>query len=179
MEEGDRISYQVIDEANFTNLFNCYWKKLYLICLRQVVDEDKAKDMVQDIYRSLWENRDKIRIRGNIEHYLVRAAKNKVCEYFQRKAIQEQNKQQLIHSSSVSISATEQDVAFNELSFHLETMVSNLSHQRRQVYNMSREEGLRNREIADRLCISEKTVSYHLSSAKEILQQKIAQLYEV
>ena len=62
----------------FEAVYNLYWKKLYSICYKSIEDPDIAKDLVQDIFISLWERQEELIINDSLERYLVKAAKFKV-----------------------------------------------------------------------------------------------------
>lgn len=167
----------IINEQSFTSIFNEYWERMYAICYHNTKDIESSKEMVQDIFRSLWEKRNELQIKQSIEHYLLRAAKLKACEYIRNQINKEQHK---VPASDVYFSGfhfTEEDILYKELTGYVELLVDTLSFQCRKVYQMSQYQGMSNKEIASALLISEKTVSYHLMKAKETLQQKLVAIY--
>ncbi|SEK36582.1 sigma-70 family RNA polymerase sigma factor [Parapedobacter koreensis] len=166
-----------LDEQSFTTLFNTYWEQMFAVCYQNSGDMEASKEMVQDIFRSLWEKRDGFQITHSIKHYLLRAAKLKACEYIRNRVYDERQlsyKAETLHHGEHS---TEQIILYNELNSQVNTMVSTLSTQCQKVYKMSEEQGMSPREIASALLISEKTVSYHLSKAKDTLKVKLGKLY--
>lgn len=167
------LSGVAIDERSFEMLYRKYWKKLFGICFNQTNDEQIAQEMVQDIYRSLWERRNTLEITTSIENYLVRAAKLEVMEYFRTKVNREQHLECLLSDYCESDYCTEHEVSTNDLKNHVDFLVDRLPCRCREVYKRSREQGMNNKEIASSLLISVKAVEYHLTKALSFLRQNL------
>jgi len=72
-------------EEGIEQAYNLYAAKMYAVCRGQISSKEVAEGMVQEIFRSLWERREKIELQEPLEHYLIRAAKLKVIDYFRKK----------------------------------------------------------------------------------------------
>ena len=162
-----------INRKTFEDVYHRYWEKVYAVCYNNIREVEVAKEMVQDIFKSLWERRDSLELE-NVGHYLIRSAKFKTFEYIRNKTtrqkIDEFNYQGCVNSSN----CTEEQVLFNELKDNVNLLVDTLPCQCKRVYKMSREEGFTNREIAEKLVISERAVEYHITRAMTTLKQKLA-----
>lgn len=167
----------IINEQSFTKFFNQYWERMYAICYHNTKDMESSKEMVQDIFRWLWEKRNNLQIEDSIEYYLLRAAKLKACEYIRNKVSKEHHETRALNSNFNRYHFTEEEILYKELSNQLDMLVNTLSCQCKKVYQMSQFNGMSNKEIALALLISEKTVSYHLQKAREILQEKLLVIY--
>lgn len=160
-----------LDRKTFEAIYDLHWKQLFGICYHHCEEIDSAQEMVQDIFCSLWERRESLRVQGSMEHYLVRAAKNKVIDHFRNKP------KSLIPLGEIETnrlgsaeSYTENDVLYHSLHQQIGNLVEQLPFQCKQVYQMSREQGLSTEEIALRLSISEKTAKNHLTKALNFLR---------
>ncbi len=162
-----------VNRKTFEDVYHRYWEKVYAVCYNNIRDVEVAKEMVQDIFKSLWERRDDLELE-NVSHYLIRSAKFKTFEFIRNKTnrqkIDEFNYQGCVNSTN----CTEEQVLFNELKDNVDLLVDTLPCQCKRVYKMSREEGFSNREIADKLVISERAVEYHITKAMTTLKQKLA-----
>jgi len=162
-----------INRRTFEDVYNRYWEKVYAVCYNNIKDIEIAKEMVQDIFRSLWERRAELEL-DNVERYLVRSAKYKAFEFIRNKTsrqkIDEFNYQGCINSSN----CTEEQVFFNNLKENVDLLVDTLPCQCKKVYKMSREDGLSNKEISEMLMISERAVEYHITRAMTTLKMKLA-----
>lgn len=154
----------------FKKAFDLYAPKVYAICRGQIQRKEVAEEIVQDIFRSLWERRDSLVLKEPLEHYLFRAAKLKVIDYYRQKQRNEKHIHCALEDYCFSHNCTEEAVAFNELQQQIAELVDMLPCHCRQVYQLSREEGLSHKEIATVLNISVKTVEYHLKKAITFLK---------
>ena len=168
----DNISIK-INEDSFREIYNLYWEKVFSVCYANLKDEELCKGMVQDIFKSLWEKRDKLEINQSVEKYLVKSAKYKVFEHIRNKKIREHHLEQIASSQTVSSNYTENEVMLSSLKERISTLIEDLPNQCRRVFKMSREQGLSNKEIALDLLISERAVEYHISKAISSLKSNL------
>lgn len=96
-----------LDEISFTDLYNVYWENVFAICYAHVEDVEVAKEMVQDIFKSVWERRDTLAITHSVKRYLLRSAKLKVFEYIRNKQIRTTHLQRLAEEGRQRSNATE------------------------------------------------------------------------
>ena len=147
------------------------------MCYNNTKLVEVAQEMVQDIFMSLWERRDTIAITSPVEHYLVRAAKMKVFEYIRNKNIHETHLAKIQQNTLTSSSCTENEILYNDLNAHLQTLLNQLPSQSQRIY-LLRKEGVSNKEIAAAMGISEKAIEYHNTKTLRFLQQKIRLVFD-
>jgi len=167
------IQVNIRTEEGFEQAYNLYAAKMYAVCRGQIRCKEVAEGMVQDIFRSLWERREKIELQEPLEHYLIRAAKLKVIDYFRKRQRDEKHLACAFQEYCFSDNCTEDALAFNELHQQIAQLVDMMPCHCREVYNLSREEGLCNKEIAEKLNISTKTVEYHMGKALSFLKSRL------
>lgn len=148
-------------------------KKLCVICFNVVGDRDMAAEIVHNVFLSVWERRDKLVLEGEIEHYLTRAVKLAAMEYIRTSTNHRKHLSGIAATLNELVNTTEDDLAFYELSERIELIASGLPPQCRQVFVLSREQGLSNKGVATSLNISEKTVEAHLSKALKFLKEHL------
>ena len=166
-------TYFLINDASFKQIYQANWQKLYSLCFNHTKDREHSKEMVQDIFKSLWERKDRLRIEQSVEYYLIRAAKLKVCEYI-RNSVTAARHLEVVKNEYCDVDlCTEHQLAYQELNEQVNILVDTLSCQCRKVYKLSQREGLSNKEVASALLISEKAVEYHLHKAKTYLKTRL------
>lgn len=151
-----------ITQASFEALFESFWHRMYRFALKTTEQEDDAKEIVQDVFKSLWERRENLSIL-DAERYLLRSVKLRTLEYIRNKATRKRHHDIIQEQSSSEYE--ENQLHVKELQTKLQRIVESLPKQCKNVFKMSREEGLSNKEIAKILLISERAVEYHISKA--------------
>ena len=167
------IGYNFKTAKGFEKIYKSFFKKVYGICFHQTQNESISEEMVQDIFHSLWKRKETLVIKTSIEHYLLRAAKLEVMEYFRTKARREKHLKCIYNEYCSSSNCTEEDLVFTELVEKLDVLIDQLPCQCRNVFKLSREKGMNNKEIASTLLISEKAVEYHITKSLSFLKKHI------
>ncbi len=167
-----------VSEA-FEYLFSTYYPRLRNFASRFITDEDDANDIIQNCYTNLWERRHNITcvsissllytmVRNGCLNFIKHQAlvNNYNIEYLARLSGSEQlyNKDFLNNSDS--------ELLYNELQRQIEALMMTLPERSRQIFRMSRYDGLKNREIAEELGISIKVVEKHISRALAAFRKK-------
>lgn len=160
----------------FEKVYSAHAEKMYLIGVSKTQDEEATKEIIQEIFKSLWERRETLEINSSIEHYLMRALKLKIIDHYRVKAAQRIREEELLKEHCDYSNCTEETLDYEELHDNVEKLVDRLSCQCRKVYKMKHEQNLNNKEIASALLISERAVAYHLANAKRYLQEELKHL---
>ena len=157
------------DREAFKCVFDKYMDRLYFYALGVVKEKEVAEDIVQDVFMALWINRDKIDFEEPIKPYLYRATYNRSINYLnsvsvQRRVDHADMLDELIDREILSYNQHD-NLLLKEIEEEITSFVGTLPEQRKRVFLLSREENLKNKEIALRLNISEKAVEKHITKA--------------
>ena len=164
-----------IDENSFKQIYLLHWEKVYAVCYNNIRETEPAKGMVQEIFKSLWERKEELEITTSVERYLLRSAKFKVFEYLRNTKSRREHTENALYNYCNATHCTENEVMFNSLKSKVDNLVDTLPCQCRNVYKMSREQGLTNKEIASSLLISERAVEYHITRALTTLRSNLTE----
>lgn len=156
-----------INKASFEQIYLQHWEGMFAYCLKNIQDEDLAKEIVQEVFKSLWERREKLEI-NEVDRYLIRSVKLKTFEYIRNRQTRQQHHEKI--SIQTQTHYSEDHLVTDELSIQITKLINNLPKQCKNVFNMSRNQGLTNKEIARQLYISERAVEYHISKALHTLR---------
>lgn len=153
----------------FQKFFEDYFRSLVTYSYRYVNDWSVGEDIVQDVFMALWINRDKIDFEEPIKPYLYRATYNRSINYLnsvsvQRRVDHADMLDELIDREILSYNQHD-NLLLKEIEEEISSFVGTLPEQRKRVFLLSREENLKNKEIALRLNISEKAVEKHITKA--------------
>ena len=163
----------LINEESFVLLFNNNWDRIYAVFFKGTGDREQAKELTQNIFKSIWERRDSIIITGKPEYYLLGAAKLQLINHYRNTKIRENHHHAFYADYCDLDNCTEQQVLYNDLNKEVQLLVDKLPCQCKMVYQLSREQHLSNKEVAEKLQISLKTVEYHLSNASKLLKRNL------
>ncbi|MEM8965245.1 MAG: RNA polymerase sigma-70 factor [Bacteroidota bacterium] len=154
----------------FEKIYQEHARKLFRICLVFVKNEEIAAEMVQDIFCSMWERRNTLTIEGKLENYLYRCAKHQYYNFYRNTKTEERHREEYAKSQQKEENTTEDIILFTQTTDRIDQLVERMPDKRREVYKLSRQKGFTNKEIAQHLLISEKTVKNHLTKSLAYLK---------
>lgn len=157
---------------NFGNLFRQHHKSLCDLAYNIVSDTDAAKDIVQEVFLKLWNNRHQLNFGEQIRHYLFKATAHTAYNYL-RSAKKISPLQDYIGLEKLSMTNGTEGVEYQELEIRVREAIDHLPPKCKAIYILSRHEGLKHQEIADTLGLSVKTVENQMGIALEKLRQEL------
>jgi len=167
------------DEVAFTLFFERYHSNMYLAAYHLLRDEDDARDAVQELFCDVWQRSDRIDITRNIKGYLYTILRNRILTAMSRSKYVDDYINSYIAFERQFEASTEETVLVRELEQLLEEKVDQLPPKMRKVYELSWHHQLSNKEIAERMSISEGTVKQHKHQAIRILRGKLQRLVSI
>ena len=160
------------DRQAFEELFHSYYSSLCLFALRYLKDADEAEEVVQDTFVKFWNKRENISIDISLKSYLYTSVRNHCLNKIKHEAVKRE------HVSVVLSDGTEgvdhDHLVTNELADRIADAIERMPTERRRIFRMSRDEGLRYKEIAEYLNISVKTVENQMGKALQYLRTELA-----
>lgn len=163
------------DEAAFTEIYNIYWDKLFVVATHKLYNPSEAEELVQDIFLDVWHRREELQI-NSLSAYLATAVKYRVINALAKRNRQLRYEQHAGQTTTEADLSTEQWLSFGDLRDKLGKLVADLPEKCRIVFQLSRDKGFSQKEIAHELGIAEKTVEAHLSKAIRTLRTHLAKL---
>lgn len=171
----DNIQLSTDEKLDFKDVFTLYYQPLWHLSRHYLEDRDEAKEVVQEAFMKLWEIKHELSANSNIRNFLYTLVKNNCLNVLKRREILIKHHEKIkwleIHYQYESLSRIGSDcLEINELKGKIELAIQNLPEYCRRIFEMSRFEELKNREIAEKMGISQKTVEAHLTKALKILR---------
>jgi len=161
------------DERAFAILYERYWEPLFRYGARSLQDTALAEDAVQDVLVDLWERRQSLAHHDNLSGYLYRAMRNRVLNLLDRSKVRQAFLDTVAHTHEAGDWSTDEKLREQELAEQIAQGMQQLPEAMRRVFELSREQGLSHREIAETLAISENTVKVQVSRALKILRKSL------
>jgi RNA polymerase sigma-70 factor (ECF subfamily) len=160
------------DHAAFRSLFDTYYASLCHYASHFLNDDSLSEEVVQELFVKLWEKRKMLDVETSVKHYLFRAVRNGCLNQIQHDKVKQLHGKKL-KEALMSEDPAEEYMITPEMILRLEEGIELLPVKRREIFRLSREYGLKYREIAEKLNISVKTVEAQMGLALKALRQKI------
>lgn len=163
----DRIKND--DHGAFQQLFERYWDFLFAVIYRRLQDEDQTKDLVQDIFIHLWNNRRTLYATPSLEPLLVSSARNQIVSLHRKQQVRLMGEQELLYKIG-RMEETDDMLLSKEIGQLIDEELVKMPLNMRRCFQLSRKEGKSITEIALELLLSEQTVKNNLSEALKRLR---------
>lgn len=177
METDDNKLFDRIrtdDLPAFETLFRKYYTLLCSTAFRYMHDHDSSEEIVQELFYKLWLNRKEISISTSVRSYLLKAvyfnSVNQIRGRMKEMPVDEYGLRQEPAPGDAGA-----ELQMKELNAVIEASLEELPEKGRLIFTMSRFEGLRYREIAERLSLSVKTVEAYMGRALKIFRKNIGE----
>lgn len=172
------------NERAFRGIVESYWQRLHKFAQIYVLDAEAAKEIVQDAFLALWNCRQTLSDDTCLITYLMVVCRNKCLNYLKSLRLEcveidALTDTDVYRRSNIYVLEDEalEILVTKELTTAIESSLSKLSPRTREIFTMSRYEGLKNREIAERRDITVKAVEFHISKALNQLRQDLSRDY--
>ncbi|AFD07266.1 RNA polymerase sigma-70 factor [Solitalea canadensis] len=175
LADGDELS----NEVTFERLFKSHFKALHAYAYTIVNDEITAEEMVQTVFLKIWEKKEQLQVETSIKAYLYRAVHNCCMNYIKHQKIKSSYQEHITYSMKNEFDDASKKVQLSELETRLRAALNELPEQCRTIFQLSRFDELKYREIAAQLGLSPKTVENQMGKALKILRLKLADFLPV
>ncbi len=159
----------------FDHLFSVYKSRLYAFVVGYLKIEEDAKELVQDVFVKVWENRHHIDTCRSFNAYLFTITKNTVLDYFRKKANERNYLDYIREHVGLVVDSFEEKIEYADLLEKAESVIEDLPPRQKEIFQMSRKQGLSNEEIAEILKISKKTVENQITLAKKYIRKRLGE----
>lgn len=156
----------------FETLFKSHFKELHSYANTLVRDELVAEEIVQNLFFKLWEKKENLNIHTSLRAYLYRSTYNESLNYLRHQKVKLKYQQHSEYTMKDKADNLNQLEA-KELERKLHSALNRLPEACRTIFQMSRFEDLKYREIADKLNISIKTVENQMGKALRTLRVEL------
>ncbi|ETZ23579.1 RNA polymerase sigma factor [Pedobacter sp. V48] len=162
------------DHAAFTEIYIRYSSALYNSAYKILQDRDEVKDLVQEVFTTLWNRRSDFTLHTNLAGYLYVAVRNKALKTISHQQVKSKYSALLQQNNTTETQiVTDYVIREKQLVEIIDSHINELPAKMRQILNMSRKSYLTHKEIANELDLSESTVKKQVNNALKILRLKL------
>lgn len=162
--------------AGETSAFDAIFRANYALLVRvaesMLRERATAEEIAQDVMLELWRRRESLDVTDSVRGYLLQATRNRTLNELRHRAIERKSEPQIIEGAR-GFASTDAAAREGEIEIALQAAVAELPDRCRQVFELSRAEGLKYSEIATRLGISVKTVEVQMGKALRLLRERL------
>lgn len=158
---------------HFNTLFNEYYRRFILFATGYVKEVEIAEDFVSEAFTTYWENRENLLPNTNPQAYILAIIKNKCLNYLQHQQVHfrvtaelQEHAEWLRQTKISTLEACDPDFLFSEeIQEIIDNTLKKLPQKTRQIFSLSRQQGLTYKEIAEKTHLNQKTIEFHISKA--------------
>lgn len=158
------------DEAAFREVFDRFHREIYQYAFAFLKEKEQSEEIVQDTFLRFWLHRETLDVQKPIAPLLFVIARRTLTDAWRKAATSEKFRQYIHQYLAYETNETEEAILLNDLARMTQEALEQLTEQQREVFKLSRNEGLSHEEVSDRLNISKHTVKYHLVNALKVIR---------
>jgi RNA polymerase sigma-70 factor (ECF subfamily) len=170
-----------LDKENFEQIeliYKKYKPALMYYCMQFVRNQEDALEIVHDVFVAVWEKRDVLEINLELRPYLYRAVHNKSINFIQKRKLQMQEVEETPDMAS-QLADPFQILQHKQIEKSVIQLIDKLPPRCKQVFVLSRKEGLSYKEIAAILDVSPKTVENQISIAIKFIKKGLEEKHDL
>lgn len=161
------------DHAAFTEIYDRYSGLLYVYAYKLTAEADAAKDMLQELFISLWDKKEDMIVSLSLKSYLYSGIRYKFLKQVAHQKVRKSYADQFLQSMEIGLNSTENYISEKDFMTSVEKLVLALPPKMARVFLLSKLHFQTNAEIAEELDISEKTVQNLLSMGIKRILPKV------
>ena len=161
------------DNAAYEAIFRQWYAPLVATVAALLRDRGPAEEVVQDVMLELWRRRESLNLEQSLRAYLFQASRNRALNYLRRLRVEARGEPVIAAAMPVPEQA-DSEVRDRELRTAIEKAIAGLPDRCREVFELSRIQGLKYSEIATELGISVKTVEAQMGKALRVMREELA-----
>lgn len=166
------------DTLAFEQLVRHWQSRLFTYIHKITQSREQSRDLVQDIFLTLWNRREKLPEINLLNAYLHQMARHAVYHSLQRTA-REELALHLLTVGQAETTGPDADslVLSKEIRQQIQEVIDRMSPRQREIFVLSRGQGLSHEEIAEKLGIGYNTIRYHIAEALKFLREELGREY--
>jgi RNA polymerase sigma-70 factor (ECF subfamily) len=161
------------DEQAFQAVFETFGENLFHFAFSYLKDTAGAEEIVQEVFLRIWEIRAEIDEERAFKSFLYRMTVNKIFNHLKHQVVRQKFESYLLNKDQSFYESPEANLHFIELEEKVSSLIKILPEQQKNIFKMSRLEGMSNPEIAETLGLSVRTVENQVYRATKFLKEHL------
>lgn len=162
------------DVLAFDAVYAKYCRRLFGFVLKYVKQKVEAEEIVQEVFVKIWESRNRIDVFSSFDSFLFTIAYNSTISLLRKRVTEKKYIEDLIlQQQENSVDDSSVEIQFNELNEKIQVLLNELTPRQKEIFQLSRVDGLTHDEIAKKLNISANTVKNHIVTVLSFLRKRL------
>lgn len=157
----------------FDRIYQMYAKRLFAYSLQFTKSQEESEEIIQDVFMRLWTSRAKIRQEETLRSLLFIMTKHYLINAFRTKINQPEYEEYIQYRNELLVDDTLHHLEYEEFVAKFHAILKTLPETQQKVITLSKIKQLTNKEIAEKLSLSEQTVKNQLSIGLKVLKEKL------
>jgi RNA polymerase sigma-70 factor (ECF subfamily) len=163
------------DTGQFESLFRSSYVSLVRYAKTMIKDHDTAEEIVQDLFFRLWQDKENLKIESSLNGYLFRSVHNRCLHFIEHNRVIARHAEEILYNQSENQESPSDILNYKELQEKIAKIIEKLPERCGKIFTMSRFEGLKYNEIAEKLSVSVKTVEANMGRALKEFRKELTQ----
>lgn len=163
------------DKKEFETLFRSSYSSLVRYAQTIIKDYDTSEEIVQELFFRLWQDRENLKIESSLKGYLFRSVHNRCLHYIEHLKVVDKHAGEMVAILNETTEPVTEEIYYNELQEKVSRVLARLPEKCRQIFSMSRFDGMKYNEIAEKLSVSLKTVEANMGRALREFRKALAE----
>ncbi len=155
-------------------LFNYYYPRLYNFSRSFLKLEEGIDDILQEVFIKIWQNRENIKTASTFNSYIFTITRNLLLNELRSRLNDHKLKDEILKRAVAEEYSTFEETEYNDIKEKVDGAINELPERQKEIFVLSRTDGLSHKEIAEKLNISTKTVEYHITQSTKLLKKKLS-----
>ncbi len=160
---------------SFKFIYRHYYNPLLFFARKYMHDLNEAEEVISEVFLKLWYRRKDISINSSFQSYLYASVRNKCLDFIRKDSNRKFESEEAASHLVCDNTAPDDLIDSADLFNRIETEIESLPEKRKEIFKMSRNDGLKYNEIADKLGVSIKTVETQIGRSLKHLREKFSE----
>ncbi|NWJ51978.1 MAG: RNA polymerase sigma-70 factor [Bacteroidetes bacterium] len=161
------------DKSAFSSLFTAYYSDLVMFATTFLKDLDSSEEIVQDVFLKLWEDREIITVTTTLKSFLLKLIQNRCLDWLRHAKVIHSHHDSVLNSSPLLECDTENYILRSEIEKIVKKALDKIPDEIAEPFKLNRYDGLKYREIAEKMQVSNRTVEVRIGKVLQILRDEL------
>lgn len=163
------------DKKEFEILFRSSYASLVRYAQSILKDHDSSEEIVQELFFRLWQDRQNLKVESSLKGYLFRSVHNRCLHQIEHRKVVDRHAGEMMMTMTETAEPVTEAIYYSELQEKVSKVLAGLPEKCREIFRMSRFEGMKYSEIAEKLSVSLKTVEANMGKALKEFRKALAE----